>query len=291
VNVDNFQYIVPSTSNEAISILAEEKGKAKILAGGTDLLPRMVDRQLRPKKFVSLRRLHELDGIREQEKAIILGATCRLREVEKSSLIQNKIPMLSSAVSQMGSWQIRNQGTVGGNLCNASPAADTAGPLLVLDSEVFVQGPKGERRIALSDLFVGPGETVLDDDEILTKVLIPKPRGGSGTYIKMGQRRAMEIAIAGVAVWVLPEARSGRINEIRIALSSVGPKPFRVYEAESRLKGERMEKKLVEEAAEIACRVSSPITDVRATREYRIEMVRVLTERVLLEAVNRFVRG
>jgi carbon-monoxide dehydrogenase medium subunit len=291
VNVNNFQYIVPSTLNEAISILAEEKGKAKILAGGTDLLPRMVERQLRPKMFVSLRTLQELGGIKEQEKTIIVGATCRLREVEKSSLIQDRIPMLSYAVSQMGSWQIRNQGTVGGNLCNASPAADMAAPLLVLNSEVFIQGPKGERRIALSDFFVGPEETVLDEDEIFTKVLIPKPPGGSGTYIKLGQRRAMEIAIVGVAVWVLPEARGERINELRIALSSVGPKPFRVHEAESRLKGERMEKKLVEEVAEIASRVSSPITDLRATREYREEMVRVLMKRALLEAMDRFVRG
>lgn len=282
----NFKYLLPSSLSEAISILSEENGKAKILAGGTDLLPLMADRQLRPDTLISLKKIQELQGIENQEKVIILGATCRLGEVEESSLVQRTIPILSSAVREMGSWQIRNRGTVGGNLCNASPAADTAPPLLVLGSEVILLCPKGQRRIPLSDFFIGPGQTALKEDEMLTKILIPKPVGGEGIYVKLGRRRAMEIAIAGVAVWVLPEASEERIKEIRIALSSVGPVPFRAYEAESKLKGEKIEERVIEEAAEIASQLSNPITDVRGTMEYRKEMVRVLTKRAILQALD-----
>ncbi len=280
----NFKYLLPICLGEALSILTDEKGRAKILAGGTDLLPLMTSRRLGPNKLISLKEIRELQGIEIQEKSITLGATCRLSEVEESPLLKEIIPILSSAVSEMGSWQIRNRGTVGGNLCNASPAADTAAPLLVLDSEVVLESTDRERRIPLVDFFIGPGQTALGADEILTKIVIPKPAGGNGTYIKLGRRRAMEIALAGVAAWVQPEISGHSIKEVRIALSSVGPVPFRAYEAESRLKGESIEEKAIEEAAEITARLSRPITDVRGTKEYRTEMVRVLTKRALLQA-------
>jgi len=281
-------HMLPPSLTEVLSILAEEKGKAKILAGGTDLLPLMFSRQVQLDKLLSLKMIEELHGIENEEKFITVGATSRLSEVEESPILKGMIPILPSAISEMGSWQIRNRGTVGGNLCNASPAADTAAPLLVLDSEVVLQSTQGERRIPLADFFVGPGQTALRGDEILEKIMIPKPpAGGDGVYIKLGRRRAMEIAIAGVAVWVLPEISEQRVKEIRIALSSAGPVPFRAYEAESRLKGERIEEKAIEEAAEIAARLSRPITDVRGTKEYRTEMVRVLTKRAILQALDK----
>ena len=283
----NFKYLLPSSLTEVLSILAEENGKAKILAGGTDLLPLMTDRCFAPDKLISVKKIKELQGIENQEKFIILGATSRLSEVEEFLLLKGIVPILSSAISEMGSWQIRNRGTVGGNLCNASPAADTVAPLLVLGSEVVLQSTQGERKIPLEDFFIGPGQTALKEEEILAKIIIPKPAGGDGTYIKLGRRRAMEIAIAGAAVWVHPEISEQKIKEIRIALSSVGPVPFRAYEAESRLKGERIEEKAIEEAAEIAARFSKPITDVRGTREYRTEMVRVLTKRAILQVLDR----
>ncbi len=280
----NFKYLLPFSLSKVLSILTDEKGRARILAGGTDLLPLMTGRRLGPDKLISLKEIRELQGIENQERFVTLGATCRLSEVEESPLLRRIVPILSSAVSEMGSWQIRNRGTVGGNLCNASPAADTAAPLLVLDSEVVLQSTHCERRMPLVDFFIGPGQTALKLDEILTKIVIPKPAGGNGTYIKLGRRRAMEIAIAGVAVWVQPETSGQRIKEVRIALSSVGPVPFRAYEAESRLKGEKIEERAIEEAAEIAARLSKPITDVRGMKEYRTEMVRVLTKRAILQA-------
>jgi len=283
----NFKYLLPSSLPEVLSILAEEKGKAKILAGGTDLLPLMSSRQLRLDKLISLRMIEELQGIENEEKFITVGATSKLSEVEESPLLKKTMPILSSAIGEMGSWQIRNRGTVGGNLCNASPAADTAAPLLVLGSEVSLQSAQGQRRIPLADFFIGLGQTALKRDEILAKIIIPKPAGGNGVYIKLGRRRTMEIAIAGVAVWLLLEVSEQRVKEIRIALSSVGPMPFRAYEAESRLKGERIEERAVEEAAEIAARFSRPITDIRGTREYRTEMVRVLTKRAILQALDK----
>lgn len=285
--MENFKYLAPSSLSEAISILAKEKGRAKILAGGTDLLPSMIDRKVRVDTLVSLKRIQELRRIEEKKRTILIGATCTLREIEESSLVRNCIPILSYTIREMGSWQIRNRGTIGGNLCNASPAADTAAPLLVLGSEIVLQGPKGRRKIALSDFFIGPGETVLKGDEILTKISIPKPIVGSGVYIKLGRRRAMEIAIAGVAVWLVQRASDRKTEEVRIALSSVGPTPFRAYEAELRLKGERMERRIIEKASEIACQISKPITDIRGTEEYRREMVKVLTKRAVLEAMDR----
>ncbi len=279
----NFRYLLPSSLSQVLSILSEEKGKAKILAGGTDLLLLMTSR-LELNKLISLKKIREIQSIENQERSITIGATCTLSEAEESPLLRKVVPILSLAIGEMGSWQIRNRGTVGGNLCNASPAADTAAPLLVLDSEVVLQSTHDERRMSLIDFFMGPGQTALKVDEILTKIVIPKPAGGNGTYVKLGRRRAMEIAIAGVAVWMQPEVSGQRIKEIRIALSSVGPVPFRAYEAESRLKGEGIEEKAIEEAAEITARLSKPITDVRGTKEYRTEMVRVLTKRAILQA-------
>jgi carbon-monoxide dehydrogenase medium subunit len=210
-----------------------------------------------------------------------------LENCARSELIKGKYPILYDAFQHMGSLQVRSRGTIGGNICNGSPAADTAAPLMVLGAEIIIQGPQGERRKPVEDFFTGPGETILEPDEILTTITLPKIKGkGAGLYVKLGRRNAMEIAIVGVAVYVILEPSNKKISDVRIAISSVAPKPLRVYEAESVFKGRSPEPQLIEEAASIVSRASDPITDVRASKEYRKEMLRVLTIRAITEIVT-----
>jgi carbon-monoxide dehydrogenase medium subunit len=277
-----FSYECPNSIEEAISILAGEKGEAKVLAGGTDLINMMKTKTIAPKTIVSMKNLTEHRGIDKQNGEIRIGAFCTLRDIAESELLDNTFQLLSRAAGQIGSLQIRSRGTIGGNICNASPAADTSAPLLVLDAKAEVQGSGGLRLVPLKDFFRGPGETALAYDEILTGIILPKPRGkGSGLYIKLGRRRAMDLATVGVAVYLTVESSNEIISDIRIAISSAAPRPFRAFDAESILKGQSPEKQLIEKAASMVSEASNPITDVRASKEYRKETVRVLTSRAI----------
>jgi len=281
-----FDHVCPTSVEEAVSILGMHRGEAKVLAGGTDLLNLMRDGKISPKLIVSLKNIREFRDIKKHDGGVSIGAFCTLEDCARSELIGGKYSILYDAFQQMGSLQVRSRGTIGGNICNASPAADTAAPLMVLGAETIIQGAQGERKKPVVDFFTGPGETVLEPDEVLTTITLPKIKGkGAGLYLKLGRRNAMEIAIVGVAVYVILEPSNKSIRDIRIAISSAAPKPLRVYEAESILKGQSPEKQLIEEAASIVSRTSDPITDVRASRGYRREMLRVLTIRAITDIV------
>jgi len=262
--------------------LAGEKGEAKVLAGGTDLINMMKTKTIAPKTIVSMKNMAEHRGIDKQNGEIRIGAFCTLRDIAESELLDNTFQLLSRAAGQIGSLQIRSRGTIGGNICNASPAADTTAPLLVLDGKAEIQGSGGLRLVPIKDFFMGPGETILSYDEILTRIILPEPEvKGAGVYIKLGRRRAMDLATVGVAVYLSVESSNKIISDIRLAISSAAPRPFRVFDAESILKGQPPEKQLIEKSASMASEASDPITDVRASKEYRKEMVRVLTMRAI----------
>lgn len=277
-----FEYSAPTRIDDALRVLARYGPDARVLAGGTDLMIAMRERGLRPSCLVDLRRIGGLAKVTlDPTCRLNLGALVPVRDVERTADIRAGFPVLASAAGMLASVQVRNLATIGGNICNASPAADLAPPLLVLDAEVTAVGPAGERTFPIAALFAGPGRTTLSG-EILTGFSVgPMPAGSRAVYLKHGPRNAMDIALVGVAVLAIPDATGKTFGDVRIALGSVAPTPIRVPAAEAILRGAPICQEAIDEAADVAARESSPISDLRATGEYRRAMVRALTRRAL----------
>jgi CO/xanthine dehydrogenase FAD-binding subunit len=278
----SFAYHRPATLEEACRLLAAEP-RAAILAGGTDLMVhlRQAQRGKRPPAVISVKRIPGLDRIEVEASAIRLGALTTLTALIEHPTIAAEYPVLPFTARYMGSPAIRHVATVGGNLCNASPAADLSPVLLALDAEVVIVGPGGTRRLPLDRFFRGPGQTALAPDELLACVEFPRKHAGwSVRYERLDVRRAMDIALVGVA---LALRRDGaRVTDARLALGAVAPTPFRVPDAEAALVAGGLAPAAVERAAELAMAASRPIGDVRATAEYRREMVGALVRRALV---------
>lgn len=281
-----FEYRDPASIDEAVRLLEESNGKGTVIAGGTDLLVEMKQGKRAPELLVGLRRIGELREIRrEADGSLSLGAAATLTDVAKSSVVTGFSRAISAAAATVGSTQVRNKGTIGGNLCHASPSADTAPVLLVLDARVEIKGPGGGSRvIQLSEFFLGPGETALRRGELLTRILVPADSANlKCVYLKLGVRKAMEIAIAGVAVAL--RVANGSCQVARVALGAVAPVPMRSAKAEACLVGARPEA-AAEEAARAAREECKPITDIRATAEYRRDMVGVLVKRAITQLIG-----
>jgi len=273
---------------EACRLLQEAGGRAKPLAGGTDLLVQLRKRTLRVEALVDLKRIGSLRGIDYQEgRGLRIGPLTTHSELLENPYVREHYPILAQAAQTIGSVQIRNKGTVGGNLCHAVPSADLAPPLLVLGAEVILRGNQGRRRLPLDQFFLGPNQTVLREDELLEEILVPPvPAGSAGVYLKHGIRRAMEIAIAGVAVAITPGGDGEGRQQVRIALGAVAPVPMRAQEAEDYLQEEGMGTEQIQQAASLAANQARPISDLRGSAEYRRHMVRVLTARALQNALQ-----
>lgn len=284
-----FELLQPGSLAQALEMKKDYREGAKILAGGTDLLVLLKDGKLRAQAVMSLGRLSELNFIRsEGERGVAIGALVSHSDVAASRIIQQRCPDLAEACAQVGAAQIQNLGTLGGNLCNASPAADAAPPLLLMDALLTLASARGERRVAIHDFFLGPRRTVLEPDEILKEIFVPQPAGRRGaTYLKLGRRKAMEIAIVGVGVAIHLNGSNRIVSECRIAMSSVAPTPLRARRGEAVFTNQEIRDGLIEEAAEVAAEEASPISDVRATRGYRLDMIRVLCRRAAREALAR----
>jgi carbon-monoxide dehydrogenase medium subunit len=280
-----FEYFVPADVNEALSLLDRWKDDARVIAGGTDLIPLMRDKLVTPQYVIDINRLSELEYIKETSNGIRIGALTRLRTIETSPLIQQKIPVLAQAATQVGSIQVRNVGTIGGSLANASPAADVAPPLLVCEARVKTKSLNREREIPLSEFFTGVKKTTLGNDELLTDIEVPKipPRTG-GDFLKVGKRNALVISIASAAA-IVTLNETGR-NKIRIALGSVAPTPIRARKTESFLEERNITDQTINEASELVDSDVSPITDMRASAEYRKEVSKILVRRVLQKAIH-----
>lgn len=286
-----FDYCAPKGLEEALDILAEYGERASALAGGTDLVLFMERGKLRPDLVVEIPSCSPFVGIESTDGQIRIGSRTTMRELETSSVIRSRIGILAEAAGEVGSLQIRNLATIGGNICTASPAGDTLPALLVLDASVKLVRKDGERVIPLRDFFVGPGKTVRQPDELLTEVICPVPSGKFGwSFYKLSVRRYMDIAIVNAAALVVVND-DGEIVDARLAFGSVAPTPIRVYEAEERLKGTPLNEILLDEVANLAQEASSPITDQRGTAEYRRIMVYRLAKRVLKEAYEKAVQS
>lgn len=277
-----FEYVAPKTLEEAVETLAERGEAAWALAGGTDLLPQMKADRVAPKSIVNLKRIPGLDRMEWDERAgLRIGALTKVAELMSAAVVRERYPALAQAALSMASPQIRNLATVGGNLCNASPAADLAPPLLALGACVRLAGPNGERRLTLDQFFVGPGETALTRGELLVEIELPPPDGIRSLYLKHAHRQAMDLAIVGVAVAL--RIQDGVCDDIRLALGAVAPTPLRAGSAEMELRGRSPTPEAIERVAKAAAEESSPIDDVRGSAWYRRRMVEVMTRRGLRE--------
>ncbi|MFQ5842296.1 MAG: FAD binding domain-containing protein [Thermodesulfobacteriota bacterium] len=282
-----FEYLEPSSLSEAVSLLDQHAEAAKIFAGGTDLLVDMKEGELSPRYLIDIKGIPGQDHIEyDEKKGLRIGVLATIRQIETSRVIREQFLPLAQAAKVLGSVQVRNRATIGGNLCNASPSAETVPPLLVLGAKVKLNGSRGERTLPLEAFFVGPGLTVLDK-EILTEIIVPPPSPHTqGVYMSISRRRGVDLALVGVAVAAVVDPEKGQWKEVKIALGAVAPTPVRAVRAERILNGKRIEAALIEEAAQIASDEARPISDVRASAWYREEMVRVLVQRAL-EQVSR----
>jgi len=287
--IPQIEYHRPTELSEALKLLSELKEGYKIIAGGTDLVP-AARRGAMPSSggthIVDISLIRDLNHIIKDNDMIRIGASTRLSEIGVSTVIKEHAPILADAVSQIGSLQIRNQGTIGGNLCNASPAADASPPLLALDANVNVRGIDKQRLVPLKEFFTGPGETILAPGEILAEIQIPitEPIAGS-CFIKLGRRNAFTLSIVSVATLV--KMKDGIFDDVRIALGAVAPTPIRASKAEEHLIGEKASEQVIDEGARIVGNEVKPISDVRASEEYRRDMSYILTKRAINLSVQR----
>lgn len=279
-----FEYVKAQNLAEARALLAENGEKARVLAGGTDLIVRMVDKIWKPELVIDIKGLG-LDYIREiPGYGLAIGAAATLNEIIGHPLVQEHVPILAEGAHAVGSCQIRHRATIGGNLCNASPLADTAPALLVLDAVMVVEG-ETERMIPVQEFFAGPGKTTLGRGELLKEIRIPFPAAHSkGIYYKHARTKAVDLAAVGVAIFAL------KTGEIRLALGAVAPTPVRAKKVEAYLAGKALSSEVIEEILPLVLEDISPITDIRASREYRQEIACVLVKRGLLEMQN-FLQG
>lgn len=276
----------PSTLREAVKALAARGAVA--MAGATDLIPAMRKGETRPRVLVNLKGISEMAGVKRTRQGIWIGALTRVADLLDDPIIERDLPLLKAVAADFASPQIRNLATIGGNLCNAAPSADLALPLLVFDATAEVRGKSGRREIAMSEFFRGVNRTALRRGEILTRILVPRPRLRTGAaHLKLGVRKAMDLAFVGVAAAVQVSPDGKKCRRARLALGSVAPTPRRAPKAESLLEGQAVSAKLIDEAAEAAASESRPLSDLRASKDYRREMTLVLAGRALREAFRR----
>ncbi len=278
-----FAYHRPATLAEAFERFAAQPG-SQFLAGGTDLLVRLRDGRLRPEALVSLSRVKELTAV-EVGPQIRIGAMARFGELLGHRALCEALPALAEAMRTLGSTQIRNLATLGGNLCNASPCADSAPPLLVHEARVRILSAHGARELPLEDFFVAPGQTRLAPGELLAELVVdrPSPATRSG-FAKKGRVR-MDIAIASIAVSL--ELDGARCKKARVAAGSLGPRPMRLKGAEAALEGRLIDAEALKDARAAAEKDVAPITDVRSTEAYRRHMAGAL----LARTVTRLLEG
>jgi CO/xanthine dehydrogenase FAD-binding subunit len=285
--MENFEYVEPRTLREAVRLLVKYKKEAKLLAGGTDLMIGMKDGTVRPKYLINLKKIKGLDRISYSKKeGLSIGSLVTWRNILSSKPIDQSYPILREAASLIGCPQIRNMGTIGGNICHGSPAADSAPVLMVYGAQCVVAGIGRGRVVPIEEIFTGVQKISLKQGEILTGLRIPTPDPKSkGCYIKFSPRKAMDLPIVGVAV--LLRTIDGRFGDVKIALGAVAATPIRAIGAERFLLGNPISDELIREAAVGASNESKPITDVRASREYRLGLVEELTYRAIKLSISK----
>jgi carbon-monoxide dehydrogenase medium subunit len=276
--------MIPQDFAEASVLLASDDGTARPLLGGTDLLIRVRGGFIRPERIIDLKHLPGMcDIVRSDNGWLVIGAACTMNQVAAHPLVLQDYDLLAQACESVASYQLRNRATVGGNCCNASPAADSAPALYCLEAVMEVYGPQGMRRIPVHEFFAGPRRNALQPGEFLTSIhLPPVPAGAAGAFNKLGRTKVGDISIVSVAVW----AGSG---QWRVTIGAAGPTPLRAPEAEAALAGD-VSPEGVTRAAQLAAEAARPIDDIRASAAYRRGMVAVLTRRGV-NSVLRMLEG
>ena len=282
-----FELILPGSVDECVKALTQGGPESKLLAGGTDLLPQLKNGLLKPARVIDLSGVARLRSIEAGNgKGIKIGSAVTARTLELDRAVRASYLSLAESGALVGSVQVRNLATLGGNICNAAPSADMAPPLLALDTEAVITGPKGERRVPIATFFTGVRRTVLAPDEILVELVVPNPGPHSGgNYLRHTPRRELDIAVVGVASQIT--LANGVCTKARIALAAVAPVPLRATAAEQSLEGQAVTPDRIKRAADLAVEVARPISDQRGSADYRRHLVRVLTRRTLTTALAR----
>ncbi|NLJ77089.1 MAG: xanthine dehydrogenase family protein subunit M [Peptococcaceae bacterium] len=281
----DFEYYAPESVAEACQLLSQFGEKAKVLAGGTDLVVKMKNELLAPEVVVSVKNLEQLKKVEYVAgKGVRVGALCTHNDLVKSDVLKDKFASVANAAKQMANNQVRNRGTIAGNIVSAVPSADLPPILIALNATAKLVGAKGERTLAMEDVFTGPGKTVLANDEVLTEIFIPEQKMTGSNYIKFGLRKSGALAVVGVAVAV--QVENGVIKDARVALGAVAATPVRAKKTEEFLKGKKVTDDVLAEAGVLASGECKPISDIRASAEYRTDLVRIFTKRALRKAVD-----
>jgi carbon-monoxide dehydrogenase medium subunit len=286
VLLESFDYIKPQSLVDAFDVLDRLKNEqVRVLAGGTDLVPRLRSQVEHVSHLVDLADcgLNEVVVGHDQ---IEIGALTAFATICRSRDIREKLPALYESSAQIGAEQCRTLATIGGNVCSAVPSLDSAPSLLVLDAKFRLQSKRGERVVAAENFFLGPRRTILETGEILTHIIVPLRENFTASFLRIGRRKALTLAIVNAAAGVAL-SNTGEVTEVRIALGAVAPTPIRAHKAEEFLLGRRFDAELIQQASEIAVAETSPISDIRASAEYRKKLVAVLVRRALGKALLR----
>lgn len=290
----SFEYLKPTTIEEAVEMGKKYGSEAKYFAGGTDVLVNLKNYPEEAVKFlISLRYVNEqMNYISLENGELKIGALTSHRDLEQSDLIRGKYQVLYDAVSQIGSVQIRNVATIGGNICSSLPSADTASPLLVLNAKLKIIGQEGEKVVALEDIFLGYAQNMLKAGDIVTEIIIPEKQSyADGAYYKLGRRKAMELPIVGAAVYLVMDNDLDICLDAKVALTTAAPVPMLAKKAGEELKGKQIDSDSLAQAGNIAVQESSPRSSSRSTVEYRKEVIPVIVRRAGLEAYERIKRS
>jgi len=283
----DFDFVEPTSVRDACALLAEDPEESVVFAGGTDILVDLKADLRRPGRLVSLGRISELEGIEiGGDGALRIGAMTTVNRIARDEGVKARFPGINDAAMSLAAEQVRNQATIAGNLCMAVPSADMAPILLAYDAIMRVASPNGEREIPLREFFVGPRQTVLDPADIAVAIEVPAPVPGTGSSsIRQGGRVSLSLPMASAAAVVVMDGKV--CSKVAVALGAVAPIPIVAKEAGDALVGRELTEEVLDEAAERAAAAATPIDDIRATKEYRLELVKVLTRRVLLAAKAR----
>ena len=282
--LSEFEYIKPQEIAETLALLSKYKEKAKILAGGTDIIVHLKEGLVKPECIIDIKGLTELKKIEISRDNVFLGAGVTFTEIMESLDLKEKLPILFEASETVASIGIRNRATVVGNICSAVPSLDSAPALLVYDANVIVQSERGKKTISIHDWFLAPKKTVLEADELVLGIEFPISNH-AGVYEKLGRYRGEDLAQAGISIWVNEDL------QYRFAYCAVGPIPRRMRKLENFLNSKEISEKLLLEATELVPTEISPITDIRSSAEYRIHMMKVMFSRGLENSVAKLKGG